>query len=472
MTLLDSAHALLDEALPARHQIAAGSLLFGLCLITMLPGTVEYDEEQQNSSAFALSHFDTLTPPLRLPALPLPDYPAPLFTQAPRLSANAATAPDLLRYETEVKPGDNLSQIFARAGLAASEVYQVANSGEEARILSRLHPGYAFTFELTPERRLKSLQVVKSPLESWRFTRNADDGFDIDKIERQPELRQAVKAARIQDSLFMTAQRNGIPAALVLELANLFGGVIDFMQDSREGDAFNVVYEEKYLDGKLIGTGDILAAQFSNKGKTHTALRYQNLNGDVAYYSPEGESMRKAFLLNPVDFTRISSGFNLSRRHPILNTIRAHKGTDYAAPTGTPVVATAEGVVTWADRNGSFGKLVVLRHGDRFETKYAHLNDYARGLKKGAKVSQGQVIGYVGSTGSATGPHLHYEFLMDGVHRNSRTIDQLVPTGLPLAKEELALFRAQADVLLALIESQNDNLALAQAQTNPAANVE
>jgi len=248
-----------------------------------------------------------------------------------------------------------------------------------------------------------------------------------------------------------------------MELAGIFGGVIDFLLDTRRGDRFNLLYEEKYLDGEYIGNGAILAAQFTNQGETYTAVRYVNTSGDSDFYNPDGESMRKAFLRNPVDFTRISSSFSLSRKHPILNTIRAHKGTDYAAPTGTPVVAAGDGRITWAARNGSFGKLVVVQHGERFQTKYAHLNDYARGVKNGARVRQGQVIGYVGATGSATGPHLHYEFLMDGVHRNSRTIHEQLPKAESVPAKELPRFHDHSQALLARLEantSDTRNIAL------------
>ena len=188
------------------------------------------------------------------------------------------------------------------------------------------------------------------------------------------------------------------------------------------------------------------------------ALRYDNADGSSNFFNAEGESMRKAFLQNPVDFTRISDGFSLSRKHPILNTIRAHKGTDYAAPRGTPVVATADGRVTYASNNGSFGKLVVIQHGDRFETKYAHLNGYAEGIKSGARVTQGQVIGYVGTTGSSTGPHLHYEFLMDGVHRNSRTIHDQLPKAIKLAETEMPRFLEQTRVLVSMLSTQGASL--------------
>jgi murein DD-endopeptidase MepM/ murein hydrolase activator NlpD len=177
-------------------------------------------------------------------------------------------------------------------------------------------------------------------------------------------------------------------------------------------------------------------------------VRYTNEAGETGYYNQDGESMQKAFLRTPLDVFRISSNFNLARKHPILNTIRAHRGTDYAAPRGTPVRATSDGTVTWAARSGSFGKLIVLQHGGSFETKYAHLNDYATGIKKGARVRQGQVIGYVGTTGGSTGPHLHYEFLVNGVHKDPRTIVEQLPQAIALSPLELPRFKAQTRELM------------------------
>jgi murein DD-endopeptidase MepM/ murein hydrolase activator NlpD len=236
------------------------------------------------------------------------------------------------------------------------------------------------------------------------------------------------------------------------------------MQDTKTGDSFGVLYEELYLGGRYVGQGRILVAEYTSGDATRIAVRYDNGDGNSSFYSPQGESMSRAFLLNPVDFTRISSGFNPARLHPILNTIRAHKGTDYAAPKGTPVVATADGRVTFANTNGSYGKLIVIRHDDHFETKYAHLNGYASGIQAGTRVRQGQVIGYVGATGSATGPHLHYEFLMDGVQRDSRRIlEEENIKQVALEKDELSRFLAQTQPLLASISAQSDTVRLALA---------
>lgn len=365
-----------------------------------------------------------------------------------------SNAPAVQWTELEVQSGDNLSAIFTKVGLSVQDMYKVLNSNEEAKVLNRLFPGYQLSFHIPEAGKLAQLKVLKSPLEGYLFTLT-EDNYQVEPIVRTPELKTAFKEGVINDSLFMAAKRADIPVASIMSMSDIFGGVIDFILDPRDGDNFSILYEEKYLDGKFIGNGDIVAAQFTNQGKQYVALRYTNEDGEIGYYSPEGESMRKAFLRTPLDVFRISSNFSLSRKHPILNTIRAHKGTDYAAPKGTPVRATSDGVITWAARNSSFGKLIVIQHRGQFETKYAHLNDYAPGIKKGTRVRQGQVIGYVGQTGGATGPHLHYEFLIGGVHKDPRTIVEQLPQAIALAPEELPRFREQTRQLLSRFKQQS-----------------
>ncbi len=354
----------------------------------------------------------------------------------------------------EVKSGDNLSAIFTQVGLSDRDVYRLVNSSEEASVLNRLYPGYQLDFMIPEQGRLEQLRVLKSPLEGYLFTRS-DNGFDVELILKEAQLQQAYKVGTIADSLFMAGQREQIPAIHIMEMANIFGGVIDFILDPRSGDQFSILYEEQYLDGEYIGNGEILATQFINQGRSYVALRYVNSEGEVGYYSPDGESMRKAFLRNPLDVFRISSNFNPRRRHPILNTIRAHRGTDYAAHTGTPIRATSDGRVTRASRYGSFGNLVIVQHAGGFETKYAHLSRFARGISRGDRVQQGDVIGYVGATGGATGPHLHYEFLVNGVHQNPRTILDRLPTAVSIEEAEMDRFRSQTTGLLEQFQELN-----------------
>lgn len=373
------------------------------------------------------------------------DFIAPGKTAAPMLADEIVPLEDSSWQNVVVKSGDNLSVIFSKVGLSDQDLFRVLNSSEEANILNRLYPGYELDFMIPEAGELEQLRVLKSPLEGFVFKRS-ESGYAAETILKEAELQQAFRVGTIADSLFMAGQRENIPAVHTMEMANIFGGVMDFILDPRAGDEFSILYEEKYLDGEYIGHGEILATHYINEGKVFTAIRYIDEEGEAGYYSPDGESMRKAFLRSPLDVFRISSNFNPSRRHPTLNTIRAHKGTDYAAPTGTPVRATSDGTVTWAARNGSFGNLVVVKHAGGFETKYAHLSRYA--VRRGERVRQGEVIAYVGATGGATGPHLHYEFLVNGVHRNPRTILDRLPKAESIAQAEMNRFRSQTTELL------------------------
>jgi murein DD-endopeptidase MepM/ murein hydrolase activator NlpD len=346
----------------------------------------------------------------------------------------------------EIAAGDSLSSLFTKAGLNDSDLFTLLNSSAEAKVLNRVYPGYTLDFNIPNDGELAQLRVLKNPLEGYLFTRQGSS-YGVENIVNTPQIRQAFKVGTISDSLFLAGKREQIPATTIMEMANIFGGVIDFILDPRTGDEFSILYEEKYLDGEFIGHGDILASRFVNQGKVFTAVRFIDADGEVGYYNADGESMRKAFLRSPLDVFRISSNFSPSRRHPVLNTIRAHKGTDYAAPTGTPIRATSDGRVSFAGRKGSFGNLVIVKHQGGFETKYAHLNKFA-GYKKGARVRQGDIIGYVGSTGSATGPHLHYEFLVNGVHQNPRTIVDKLPKARSVEASQLPAFRDQTAGLL------------------------
>lgn len=349
--------------------------------------------------------------------------------------------------QVTVQQGDNLSSLFRQVGLNAQDLFRVINSSEESSVLNRLFPGNQLSFYIPEPGQLKRLEVFTSPLEGYVFTL-VDSRYEVEPIQRTADVVNVMRQGKIADSLFLAGQRADIPAGVIMRMADVFGGVIDFLMDPRQGDEFSIIYEEQYLDGEFIGTGEVLAAQFVNQGREHIAVRYETANGDIGFFNPDGESMQKAFLKNPLDVFRISSNFNPNRMHPILNTIRAHRGTDYAAPTGTPVRATADGTVTWAARNGSYGKLIIVEHHGSFETRYAHLNDYAADIKKGSKVRQGQIIGYVGATGGATGPHLHYEFLVGGVHKDPRTVLEQLPQAIALDEAEMERFREHSREIL------------------------
>lgn len=357
--------------------------------------------------------------------------------------------------EQVVRKGDNLSLIFKRAGFSDRDVYEIVNQAPDGKALSRIYPGQTIAFQAADDSSLHGVRHIRSPLETAVYWR-AETGFESRVDTRAPEVREAWASGTIESSLFLAGQAAGLSQNLIMDLANIFGGVIDFVLDPRQGDTMHVIYEELYLDGKKYRDGEIVAASFTNQGTTYNAYRYRDANGDVGYFNEEGVSMRKAFLLAPVDFTRISSNFNLRRLHPIYKTTRPHRGTDYAAPTGTPVYAAGDGRVIKAGYTRANGNYVFIQHGEQYVTHYLHL--HKRKVKQGQRVSQGQIIGTVGSTGAATGPHLHYEFLVNGVHRNPRTIHKQLPKAKSLPADELPRFRqliGEASLQLAALRSDN-----------------
>jgi murein DD-endopeptidase MepM/ murein hydrolase activator NlpD len=283
--------------------------------------------------------------------------------------------------------------------------------------------------------------------------KTSEGDLDAELQNLAVETRQAVASATIKHSLYVDGAKAGLSDLLIMKLAELFGWDIDFALDIRKGDTFTVIYEEYYRDGERLGDGDIVAAEFINQEQVFRVLRYTDSKGYTGYYTPDGRSVRRPFLRTPVDIARISSHFNPNRKHPILNTIRAHRGVDYAAPTGTPIKATGDGIVAERGFIGGYGNAIILRHGSKYTTLYGHMSDFARDTAVGQRVEQGQIIGYIGSTGLATGPHLHYEFRIDGVHYNPLTVT--LPAAQPLPEAEMAAYlrttkplRAQLDVLV------------------------
>ena len=351
--------------------------------------------------------------------------------------------------EVTVKQGDSLAQIFSRAGLSARQVYEVMQAEGPVGRLKRLFPGETLRFRIDDDSNLNELVLKIDPSKSLRIRRTTK-GYEASRLERAYEIRTANASGVIEHSLFLAAQQSGLPDNLTMELAGIFGWDIDMALDLRQGDRFTVIYEQNFLDGEKVGDGEIIAAEFVNRGKSFRAIRYTDSDGRSSYYTPTGLSVRKAFLRTPVNFSRISSKFDLRRKHPILNRIRAHKGVDYAAATGTPVKATGDGKIVHRGRKGGYGKVIIVRHGSRYSTLYAHLSRFNSRFKVGSQVRQGQIIGYVGASGLATGPHLHYEFRVNGVHRNPLTVE--LPVATPIATLELPAFRAEADPLIAQLD--------------------
>ena len=350
-----------------------------------------------------------------------------------------------------VKPRENLSLIFDRLHVTPAVLHQVMSAGTETKVLKDLLPGDKLRFHIE-HGELQAIRYEQSLTSTLQVTR-AGDGFQSDIIVTELEKRVKEATGRIKDSLYQAALDAGLSDNLIMRFVAIYGWDIDFALDIRKGDNFKVVYEEQYKDNKKVGEGPILVSEFSNRGKTYRAVRYTASDGHTGYYNENGYSMRKAFLRTPLKFNYISSRFSLRRMHPILNRIRAHKGVDYAAPIGTPVKATGDGIVVMAGRNGGFGNMIELRHGGVYSTVYAHLSRFARGLKRGQHVNQGDVIGYVGMTGLATGPHLHYEFRVHGVHKNPLTVK--LPKALKIPDGQMASFYQQTRPLLAKLDIDN-----------------
>ncbi|MBT5293271.1 MAG: peptidoglycan DD-metalloendopeptidase family protein [Cellvibrionales bacterium] len=364
-----------------------------------------------------------------------------------------------------LKKGDNLSMVFDRVGLNARDVYQVVESGSEGKALTRMFPGEQLEFVLGENDQLEQVIRIKSPLESIHFIRNASGEktrFDINRVTRTPDVRKVYRSAFINDSLSLSAQRADVSQSITMNMANIFGGVIDFVLDVRNGDQFTVVYEEHYLDGEKIDEGNIIAAQYTNRGTVYNAFRYTDPDGDTGYYNEDGVSMRKAFLRAPLDFTRISSSFNLRRLHPITKVVKPHRGIDYAAPRGTPVFSAGDGRVSASGRTKANGNYVFIKHGESYTTKYLHL--HRRSVKKGQRVKQGQIIGQVGCTGLCSGPHLHYEFLVNGVHRNPRTILKKLPKAKRLDKNLKSDFLVSIESTQLQLARYSSHIKLASAQ--------
>ena len=350
--------------------------------------------------------------------------------------------------EVTVRPGDSLSAIFSRLEIH-SQLAPLLALGKPVAGLKQIRPGERLRV-LKGERGLEELLYDLNETQRLHVTRAGDGGLQAELIDRPIETRVHHAAGVISSSLFQAGLDSGLSENLIMSLAEVFGWDIDFALDIRQGDQFTLVYEELYRDGAKLRDGRILAAEFVNQGRSYQAVMYTDPSGKTDYYSPDGRSMRKAFLRAPVDFRRISSRFSGERWHPVLGVKRPHRGVDYAAAVGTPIKAAGDGKVIFRGVKGGYGNVVIIQHGATYSTLYGHMSRFAKGVGVGQRVRQGQTIGYVGQTGLATGPHLHYEFRVNGVHRNPLTVK--LPSAEPLPSTYMADFQAHAGELLAQLD--------------------
>jgi murein DD-endopeptidase MepM/ murein hydrolase activator NlpD len=346
--------------------------------------------------------------------------------------------------EVVVSRNDTMDRLFRRFELNLGDLATLRGLPELRNQVDRLKPGEMLRI-MHRGGELVGMERKLSDSETLKVTRD-ENGFISDVLENPLEIRTRTASAVIDSSLFQAAADAGLDERVAFDLAEIFQYDIDFVLDIQQGDRFTVVYEEVFQDGARLRNGNILAAKFINEGREYRAVRYVESQGHSEYFTPDGKSLRKAFMRSPVQFSRISSRFNPSRRHPVLNTIRAHRGVDYAAPVGTPVRAAGEGRVRFVGRSGGYGNVVELEHGSGVVTVYGHLSRFAKQLRRGQRVELGKVIGYVGSTGLATGPHLHYEYRVRGVHKNPQTVP--LPDAEPiLASERDRFLTATADLV-------------------------
>jgi murein DD-endopeptidase MepM/ murein hydrolase activator NlpD len=365
-----------------------------------------------------------------------PPVSAPAPTQAPVAAQEASLGFSTI--EVVVSRNDTMDRLFRRFELNLSDLATLRNLPELRSQVDKLRPGESLRF-MHRGGELVGLERKLSDSETLKVTRD-ESGFVSDVLENPLESHTRTASATITSSLFQAAADAGLPDGVAYDLAEIFQYDIDFVLDIQAGDRFSVVFEELSQDGVPLRTGNILAAKFVNEGREYRAVRYVDARGHAEYFTPDGRSLRKAFIRAPVQFSRVSSRFNSARKHPVLNRIRAHKGVDYAAPIGTPVRAAGEGRVRFAGHQGGYGNVVELEHGSGVITVYGHLSRFAKNLKRGQRVELGQVIAYVGQTGLATGPHLHYEYRVRGVHKNPQTVP--LPDAAPIPASDRERFLA------------------------------
>ena len=394
--------------------------------------------------------FSRLSQPLELPENPL----TPVSV--------SHTEDKFANWESvKVKSGDSLSALFDRANIKADQLVEFMQLKNATKHLLKIHPGETIKLNSNNEGILTGLHYDINFSQSLLVER-IDDSLQTTTIEHTIDARPRHTTGVINDSLFMAAQKAGLNDNMTMELAAIFGWDIDFVLDIRKGDSFTVIFEEIFKNGQKVKNGNILTAEFINRGKSYRAVRYEDpKTHKTGYYTADGKNMRKAFLRSPVKFSHISSRFTTKRYHPVLHKFRSHKGVDYAARRKTPVRSSGEGKIVYRGKKGGYGNVVIVQHGSRYSTLYAHLSKFNRKARRGRRVKQGQVIGYVGSTGLATGPHLHYEFRVNGVHRNPLTVR--FPSAKAISKQHLTSFKENTAHLFAQLDVLNRNqLALNQ----------
>jgi len=345
----------------------------------------------------------------------------------------------------EIKRNDSLFSILKRLGIEEKNIVTLVNS-DRSNLLAQIKIGKTLEVGINDSNIVISLNYIKDFKSGVRAEKRGEV-YEIEEYELNTEKYRVFKNIEINNSLYVDGLKEGLPDSVIMDLVYIFGWDIDFVHDIRPGDSYSLIYEEVFVNGEKKLDGDILIAEFINRDRTHTAIRYKLQNGFSEYFSLEGRNVKKAFLRSPVKFSYISSSYNLKRRHPILHKVRAHTGVDYAASRGTPVRTTGDGTVVFVGKKGGYGNLVEIKHTEDYSTRYAHLSKFHSKIKVGKKVKQSETIGYVGRTGTATGDHLHYEFRVNGKHTNPVTVK--LPNAKPIHENDKDSYDLHAKKIIA-----------------------
>lgn len=433
----------LVQQLPKQHKVALCILAAFVLILMMLPSEKANAYKDESLQTLSIENGQNKTTEgLEVGKV----YPVEVDLNALKTPEQNDDHLHSLRWQSvKVKNGDNLAILFKRAGFSAQTLHKITSVGKQTKVLTKIHPGQTIAFGSDKDGTLQQLKYAPDAISTLVVELGDNQKYSARTDTKEVEIREQFAAADITSNFWNAGIESGLSENQIMNLANIFGWDIDFANDIRKGDQFSVVYETRYIDGEYINTGNILAAEFINQGDAYQAVRYT----DGEYYTPEGRSMRKAFLRAPVNFKYVSSSFKPRRYHPILKRWKAHRGVDYAAKTGTPVVAAGNGKVIRSAYNKYNGHHVFIEHPGGIVTKYLHFSK--RKVKKGAKVKQGQLIGLVGSTGLSEAPHLHFEFIVNGVHRNPRTVK--MPKANPIAKKEKQAFLAIAKTKMHMLQS-------------------